>query len=323
MFAYSFLQWLLFFYLYSLIGWCFESVYVSIKKRRLINRGFIRGPFLPLYGSGAIVMLFVSRPFSDQILYLFLAGMIGATLLEYITGVLMESLFKVRYWDYSNLKFNYQGQVCLSSSIAWGGLTVLMTRVIHQPIERFVLTLDQTYLSVLATILTILIAVDFALSFRAALDLRDILIRMEHAKEELFRMQKRLDVMIAVLDNTKNGIANEIGQKKDLILEKNELWRQTNLIKTEDLYNGIEDRLSNLKKAIQEKPGMYVENVRDEIAEIRGSFGSHIDKIRQAGSLFDFHKRNLILGNPTMKSKKYNLLLEELKKEIESRRKKK
>lgn len=323
MFAYSFLQWLLFFYLYSLIGWCFESVYVSIKKRRLINRGFIRGPFLPLYGSGAIVMLFVSRPFSDQILYLFLAGMIGATLLEYITGVLMESLFKVRYWDYSNLKFNYQGQVCLSSSIAWGGLTVLMTRVIHQPIERFVLTLDQTYLSVLATILTILIAVDFALSFRAALDLRDILIRMEHAKEELFRMQKRLDVMIAVLDNTKNGIANEIGQKKELILEKNELWRQTNLIKTEDLYNGIEDRLSNLKKAIQEKPGMYVENVRDEIAEIRGSFGSHIDKIRQAGSLFDFHKRNLILGNPTMKSKKYNLLLEELKKEIESRRKKK
>ena len=323
MFAYSFLQWLLFFYLYSLIGWCFESVYVSIKKRRLINRGFIRGPFLPLYGSGAIVMLFVSRPFSDQILYLFLAGMIGATLLEYITGVLMESLFKVRYWDYSNLKFNYQGQVCLSSSIAWGGLTVLMTRVIHQPIERFVLTLDQTYLSVLATILTILIGVDFALSFRAALDLRDILIRMEHAKEELFRMQKRLDVMIAVLDNTKNGIANEIGQKKELILEKNELWRQTNLIKTEDLYNGIEDRLSNLKKAIQEKPGMYVENVRDEIAEIRGSFGSHIDKIRQAGSLFDFHKRNLILGNPTMKSKKYNLLLEELKKEIESRRKKK
>ncbi len=323
MFAYSFLQWLLFFYLYSLIGWCFESVYVSIKKRRLINRGFIRGPFLPLYGSGAIVMLFVSRPFSDQILYLFLAGMIGATLLEYITGVLMEFLFKVRYWDYSNLKFNYQGQVCLSSSIAWGGLTVLMTRVIHQPIERFVLTLDQTYLSVLATILTILITVDFALSFRAALDLRDILIRMEHAKEELFRMQKRLDVMIAVLDNTKNGIANEIGQKKELILEKNELWRQTNLIKTEDLYNGIEDRLSNLKKAIQEKPGTYVENVRDEIAEIRGSFGAHIDKIRQAGSLFDFHKRNLILGNPTMKSKKYNLLLEELKKEIESRRKKK
>ena len=323
MFAYSFLQWLLFFYLYSLIGWCFESVYVSIKKRRLINRGFIRGPFLPLYGSGAIVMLFVSRPFSDQILYLFLAGMIGATLLEYITGVLMESLFKVRYWDYSNLKFNYQGQICLSSSIAWGGLTVLMTRVIHQPIEQFVFTLDQTYLSVLATILTILIGVDFALSFRAALDLRDILIRMEHAKEELVRMQKRLDVMIAVLDNTKNEIANEIGQKKDLILEKNELWRQTNLIKTEDLYNGIEDRLSNLKKAIQEKPGMYVENVRDEIAEIRGSFGSHIEKMRQAGSLFDFHKRNLILGNPTMKSKKYNLLLEELKKEIESRRKKK
>ena len=323
MFAYSFLQWLLFFYLYSLIGWCFESVYVSIKKRRLINRGFIRGPFLPLYGSGAIVMLFVSRPFSDQILYLFLAGMIGATLLEYITGVLMESLFKVRYWDYSNLKFNYQGQICLSSSIAWGGLTVLMTRVIHQPIEQFVFTLDQTYLSVLATILTILIGVDFALSFRAALDLRDILIRMEHAKEELVRMQKRLDVMIAVLDNTKNEIANEIGQKKDLILEKNELWRQTNLIKTEDLYNGIEDRLSNLKKAIQEKPGTYVENVRDEIAEIRGSFGAHIEKMRQAGSLFDFHKRNLILGNPTMKSKKYNLLLEELKKEIESRRKKK
>ena len=149
MYVYSLTQWSFFFLLYCVLGWCFESTYVSIMQHRLVNRGFLHGPYLPIYGSGAIMMLFVTIPVRESLILSFLAGLVGATALEYITGVAMEALFKVRYWDYSNQRFNFQGHICLSSSIAWGGFTLLLTRVIHKPIERMMLWIPERLLSVL------------------------------------------------------------------------------------------------------------------------------------------------------------------------------
>ena len=175
MFNYTVTQWLFFFYFYCFFGWVFESTYVSIKKKHFVNRGFMRGPFLPLYGSGAIMMLVVSNPFSDNIILTYLAGCVGATIWELVTGITMESLFKVRYWDYSHLKFNYKGHICLSSSLAWGFLTILMTQFLQKGVERVAFAIPTTVVSVLAGIITIVIVADFSLSFKAALDLRDIL----------------------------------------------------------------------------------------------------------------------------------------------------
>ena len=178
MHIYSMIQWLFIFYIYCFLGWCFESAHVSIRSRQLINRGFIRGPFLPLYGSGATMMFIVSLPFQDNVMLTYVAGCIGATALELVTGVVMDTLFNDRYWDYSKRKFNYKGYICLRSTIAWGGLTILMTRVIHQPIEGFMLSIPANILSYLTFIITVYIAADFALSFKAALDLRDVLSRL-------------------------------------------------------------------------------------------------------------------------------------------------
>ncbi len=224
MFGYSIIQWLFFFYFYCFFGWCFESSYVSAKSRKFVNRGFMKGPFLPLYGSGAIMMLVVSRPFLEHWWAVYIAGCIGATLLEYVTGVVMEALFKVRYWDYSNQPLNFQGHICLSSSLAWGGLTMLMTYVIHKPVEAFVLGIPSTLLTVITVLLTVYIAGDFALAFKAALDLRDILVHMEKAKEELLRLQKRLDVVIAVTGEEWNAkkelFAENMEQKKESIADR-------------------------------------------------------------------------------------------------------
>ncbi|MCM1101549.1 MAG: putative ABC transporter permease [Clostridium sp.] len=199
------MQWLFYFYFYCFFGWCFESTYVSLKTRRPVNRGFMRGPFLPLYGSGAVMMLVVSRPFQDlanpwKLILTYIAGCIGATILEYVTGVVMEALFKVRYWDYSKNRFNYKGQICLGSSLAWGFLTILMTEVVHRPVARFVEGIPGGVLTVVTFVVTIGISVDFALSFKAALDLRDVLIKLEKAKEDMAHVQKRVDVVVALLN---------------------------------------------------------------------------------------------------------------------------
>ena len=113
---YTLQQWILYFYVYCFLGWIFESCYVSFRKKEWVNRGFLHGPFLPIYGSGAVMMLFVSEPFKDNLILTYFAGVLGATLLELVTGAVMEDLLKVRYWDYSNQKFNYKGYICLSSS---------------------------------------------------------------------------------------------------------------------------------------------------------------------------------------------------------------
>lgn len=304
MYAYSNIQWLFFFYFYCFVGWCFESSYVSACKRKLINRGFMRGPFLPLYGSGAIMMLVVSMPVRDNLFLVYIAGCLGATALEYITGVIMEALFKVRYWDYSNKKFNFQGHICLGSTAAWGFLTILMTEVVHKPIERFALGIPENVLSLLTIVLTIIIVTDFTLSFKTALDLRDVLVRMEKGKEDMLHMMKRLDVILAVLDDVKDAKIQRLEYRADEVTQ------------------GIEERLEKLKSRYKERQNDKISSFLDEIMDIRSRYTIHKAERVRFKSVRNFYKRNLILGNPTMTSVRFKEMLDELKSAALEHRKK-
>ncbi len=295
MFHYQAVQWLFIFYTYCFLGWCFESAYVSLKSKKWINRGFMRGPFLPLYGSGATMMLVVSMPFADNIVLTYLAGCVGATALEYITGVTMEALFKVRYWDYSGKPFNFQGQICLGSTLAWGMFTVLMTRVLHYPIDRLVRSMPAQLLGYVTAFLTVYIVIDFTLSFKAALDIRDILVKLQSVREEMERMQRRLDVLIAFN-------AEEKEQKK--------LERELSLT---ELSEGIRQRFAGLKETIRLKPSAYADPVKEEIAELRGRFSNYPDAQDNYRGMLDFYKRDMIRNNPTMASGRFRDALNELK----------
>ena len=300
MFDYNGFQWLFFFYFYCFGGWCFESAYVSLRTRKWVNRGFMRGPFLPLYGSGATMMLVVSMPFQDNVLLTYIAGVIGATALEYVTGVVMEALFQVRYWDYTERIMNFQGRICLRSSVAWGFLTILMTRVIHRPIESLMYAMPEQVLHYVTVVLTIYIVADFTLSFKAALDLRDIMVKIARAKEELGRMQKRLDVLIA--------FSNDEKEQKQLDREERRELRMN------DLTAALEQKFAILKEKLLSKPLAYGESVREEIAELRGKFSFYREEQREEGKLLDFFKRDMIRNNPSMRSETYGSAFEELRK---------
>ena len=261
MLQYSAIQWLFFFYFYCFFGWCFESTYVSICKRKLVNRGFMKGPFLPLYGSGAIMMLVVSAPFRDNIVLTFLAGVVGATILEYVTGLVMETIFKVRYWDYSGQFLNFQGRICLTSSLAWGGLTILMTRVVHQYVERVMLWIPSELLTVFVIVLTAYITADFALAFKEAIDLRDMLMKAEQLKEEVAHLQKRLDVVIAVT-------VEELRNKKEEFREELELYIEDTKLDAAAKKEVIEKKL---RTALAEKQNRVVEittNTKQRLAKV-------------------------------------------------------
>lgn len=120
---YHILSW---FIVYSFMGWIWESCYVSAKSKKWVNRGFVSGPFVTIYGVGAVTVYVILRPVAGNILELYFAGVAVATILEYVTGVLMEAIFHTNWWDYSDKKFNFQGKICLGSSVAWGFFTLIL-----------------------------------------------------------------------------------------------------------------------------------------------------------------------------------------------------
>lgn len=310
MYHYSIAQWLFFFFFYCFFGWCFESTYVSICQRKPVNRGFIRGPFLPLYGSGAILMLVVSGPVRDNLLLTYLAGCVGATALEYVTGVAMESLFKVRYWDYSHKKFNFQGQICLESTLCWGFLTILMTRVVHGPVEALAERIPEHVLTALVAAVLVGFIMDFLYSFRAAMDLRDVLIMAEQAKQELERMQKRLDVLIAVA-------RDDLEQRE----EKNQQRREELHQRREELLGSIEESFARLREALPASE--FLREKREDILELREKFigDKREGEVKLNSFLVDIGRRNMLKGNPTMTSRRFQETLEELKKSAVSYKK--
>lgn len=268
MYRYTIAQWLLFFFFYCFFGWCFESSYVSGKQGRFVNRGFMYGPFLPIYGSGAIMMLVVSSPFQDHLIAIYFAGLVGATVLEYVTGTAMEALFHVRYWDYSYQRFQYKGHICLSSSVAWGFLTLLLTQLLHKPVEQFICGFSDRASAVLAAVIGVVALIDFVLSFKAAFELRDLLAKLEKAreevekaKEELARWQRRRDVEMALR-------AQESEQKKEQRKEQLEVWLAERGEQAAAIAESARRRLQT-RRILRGNPGMVSGRFKGSMEELK------------------------------------------------------
>lgn len=201
MYTYSLGQWVLLFFFYSFLGWIWECLYVSLRKGKWVNRGFMHGPMLPIYGFGAIVVLFLALPVRGNVILVFLFGMTGATVLEYFTGLFMEKLFHMRYWDYTGKPLNINGYICLFCSVGWGFFSVALVEFMHKPVERILLGFPDVFVEIVVLCSTIIAVVDFTQSFNAAMDLRDLLEKVTENNEKLRRLEKRVDVVTAVVDD--------------------------------------------------------------------------------------------------------------------------
>lgn len=296
---YTLIEWLLFFYIYCFFGWCFESTYVSIKSRKFVNRGFMNGPFLPIYGTGAIVVLFVTIPLKGNDVLVYVCGALAATLLELVTGICMEALFKVRYWDYSNQKFNFMGHICLSSTIAWGFLSLAMVNVFHKPIDRFVMGMDSNVVTWLTLALTIYVVADFSLSFKTAMDLKVILTRVENVKNELKLLQKRIEDIEAMAEI-------ELIEKR----AKKEQEREVRNKRVIDIIEELSERVDKLKNNEKiAKTSQFVE----ELLDMKSKFAISREKLT---STFSIDALRMLKRNPGAKSTKYHDAFESIREVI-------
>lgn len=267
MYSYHFREWLSFFYFYCIFGWCFESSYVSIKEKRLTNRGFLRGPWLPLYGSGAILVLWLTLPFQETPFLVYVVGALGATVLEYVTGETMVRLFKVRYWDYSNQRFQYKGHICLSSSVAWGFLSLLMVYVVHQPVERFIFWMNEEVVSVLTFGITVFIVYDFSNAFRQAMDLRELLLQAEQIRAELEqRAEEKRRLFEATATFAKAAVEESLEERRERLSKKLE----DEICQLRERQEQVKERMTKgAEQLLLGNPGSRFMTALDNAGEIR------------------------------------------------------
>ena len=283
-----------------------------------MNRGFLKGPFLPIYGSGAICILIVTIPVRGNIPVMCIVGMVSATVLEYITGYVMERLFKVRYWDYTGKFLNVHGYICLMSTLCWGVMTVLVVDVIHVQVEKLVLAINTRYVDAIVMVMTPFITADFVTSFIAAIHLRDLLEQKERVAEEMQKLVKKKAELEAALggagEKAKEQIRRELrelymsaGAKKESmlglysgsmksvrgLLRRNptavsptysetlaELKRLKN-VRLEDVVAKVNERFSALMSGAGEKLGEYRTERREKKEEKREERREKLEEVKE------------------------------------------
>ncbi len=173
----------LFFMAYAVLGWACEVTYCSVAAKKLVNRGFLRGPYCPIYGVGAMLTLLVLMPLNLHPALVFLFSTLLFTALEYVTSWLMEILFGMRWWDYSSKKFNLRGRVCLKNSLIFGALGLVLVYVVHPVVNEWIAAIP----SVVARVCALLLCSAFIL------DLIYTMSDMFHVSEKLKKAQADID----------------------------------------------------------------------------------------------------------------------------------
>ena len=154
-------DWFLWWLLYSVAGWVYEIIVVSIQEGHLVGRGFLYGPLCPIYGTGALLAIALLYKRVKSPVPLFLVGTTLATAIEYATSVVLERLFDRRWWDYSNFRFNIEGRVCLLAAVVFGVLVVLLIKIVHPRVEVLTSRFADRTKIILASTFAVLIAIDF------------------------------------------------------------------------------------------------------------------------------------------------------------------
>lgn len=177
-------MWFLYFIIYSFLGWICEVIYCSIPAKRFINRGFLKGPICPVYGFGAVFVIYImtSLNIKSPILIFIFSGII-ASIIEFIADLMLEYVFHTRLWDYSNRKFNIKGRVCLLNSTLFSILSLLLMSFIHPIIMSYIKMLSNRAIIITVIICMLLLIIDISRTVSEVINLNTTLKNMNLFKE--------------------------------------------------------------------------------------------------------------------------------------------
>lgn len=281
MLDYTVLDYIFYFFFYSFIGWFFESCYCSIRPKKWVNRGFLRGPVCPIYGTGGLVMMICLLPLRHitenlyiNELLIFIAGAILCDIVEFMTSYIMEKLFNARWWDYSNKKFNIQGRICLTHTFYWGTCSCLFVFVL-EPIMNLYLVgqISESSRNILTYIFLTVFAFDLLDTVIHALGIRSISSTFMKLSEEISEFAIQVYSTIGgKSENESEAMKKELNDKFDELRSNYDKFK-----------NDLKDIKSKSKKRLFKafpflKDGMAKQDklLEDLFEDLKEKINSHI-----------------------------------------------
>lgn len=254
-----FLFYFLFFLTYAFLGWCMEVIVCGVQAKKFVNRGFLIGPYCPIYGNAVLIIYLALGNFTPSPPILFLLVFVFGTILEYITSFFMEKLFHARWWDYSKKKFNINGRVCLSNSVAFGLLGCFVVYITNPIIVPLLESIPTTILYIVGSILFTIFVIDNILSYNVLSKIKSTADKMEK-KDNTEELTERIKEILRNSSLLQKRIVSAFPDLRAIIKEKTEQIEKTISETTEKLERTISETTEKLEKTINEKTEKLKEN---------------------------------------------------------------
>lgn len=206
----------LYFFIYSVLGWLTEEIYCRLCEGRWTNRGFLYGPYCPIYGFGGILVIIFLEPYYNNPIIIFSLACLLTTTLEYITSFLMEKLFDAKWWDYSHLPFNIKGRVCLLNTVLFGILGLFITYIIHPNISNIVSQIPNSYLPYIVFAIFIALVVDLICTLNTIFNLKFKLIYLSEIKNKI-QLKTNSNIQNSELIKQLEDLKIDFINKKDML----------------------------------------------------------------------------------------------------------
>ena len=288
-----------FFFVYAFLGWCAEVGYAATKTGKFVNRGFLNGPWCPVYGFGVVIVLGCLEPLSGNLPLLFLGSVALTSALEWLTGFALEKLFHQRWWDYSDEPFNLTGYICLRFSLMWGFACLFVVKLLHPTVVLAVDLLPRPLGWVLLAGLCAALGMDLAATVSAIARLNRRLVLLDELAGRIREASDDLgeDLADRVLDAAERG-ADWREDWEDLA----QRMAQRRAQRRAALAEGLDD----LREDLQDR----AEASRQQLQEWRASAQELLDKSSRG-------QRRLLRAFPSLRSVDHRAALERLRRRLE------
>lgn len=283
----NFYELLWIFIIYAFFGWCTEVAYAALETGKFVNRGFLNGPYCPIYGCGIVIVVGILTPLKDNLLILFVGSFLLTSILEFITGFLLEQVFHNKWWDYSEFPFNIKGYVCLKFSIYWGLACTFVMDIIHPIIYKFITIVPKILGIVLVSMMMAVFAVDLIITVATILKLNKRL--------------KAMDELAAKIHN----ISDEIGEK----VFENVTAAES---KQEEYKLALEENIMEFKSEMNYRKDNFTEEMNKKAKEREELLAKYRTLIEQR----NIGVRRLLKAFPDMKSRNQNEMLQKYREHL-------
>lgn len=259
---FSFSEIALLFFIYSFLGWCVEVAFVAVTAGKVTNRGFLNGPVCPIYGCGMIGVLLALLPVEKNVWLLFLGGMVICSAVELFGGWILDKIFHMRWWDYSDKKFNIGGYVCLAFSFMWGMAVVFAVKFVHHPIMAVVKKIPFQIQIIIVVVCGAVFVVDMIVTLKNLIGINKSLGQLDKLAESLHTVGDQLK---DVVGNSAITVAEKAGEGMEILDEKTADSREKIAAATES----SREKIAAATVSSREKIVAATENSRERIAGVR------------------------------------------------------